>query len=271
MHLPIRTTLQLALVLPFLLFIATGCPKDIPPPDNAIDDVKLLRSAIETRTASFETARFKKVVLDYYGNGDRVKVKQLVLVAQPSYLRVQTRVPASDEILNLLVSDGETFAMHKRDSNEFFTGPANEDNIGKLLPVDLSARDVSRVMLGGAPWDRFDRSKSEHKMSWDRAKGMYRYHVARAKGGVLSMWIRHTDFAVTEVEEKNGSGDVIYSYTTDDWKRHGNRSLPEFRRFVWPERDLDFSMDVGETQIDIDLPDILFELEPPAGSRIIQL
>lgn len=251
------------------LALLTGCPKSYPPPENPIEAPDVLRGAIDARVETFKSVRYKEVVLDYFGDGERVKVRQLLLVKQPHDLRIQTRMPGSDEILNILVSDGETFAMHKRDTNEYYSGPATKENVARLLPVDLSAADVARVMLGGAPWDRFAEGE-EPNLQWDSKKGHYRYS-ASVDDGTLTMWVRHTDYAVVEVEEKNAAGDEIYRYTTDDWERHGPGALPDYRRFVWPERDLDFSMDVGETQVNIELPDILFELAPPPGSKILRL
>ena len=151
------------------------------------------------------------------------------------------------------------------------TGAATPENIGRLLPVNLSAHDVSRVMLGGAPWDRFDAFGEEPTMKWDRREGKYRYSVEGPDGGSLTMWVRPTDFAVEEVRQLNPDDDVVYRYETDRWKAHGNTVLPAWRRFVWPERDLDFSMDVGETQLNVELPEQLFQLPPPAGSEIIQV
>lgn len=258
-------------VLLTFLALATGCPKNIPPPDNALQTPDELRAAVNARTNSIESARLLDVVIDYFGEGERVKVRQLVLVKKPNFLRVQTRVPASDEILSILVSDGTTFSMHRRDTNQFVTGEATPENIARLLPVDLSARDVSRVMLGGAPWDRFDGLESEPQMKWDRRRGKYRYRAETPDGGSLTMWVRPTDFAVEEVRQLDADDKVKYRYETDDWKRVENVALPAWRRFVWPARDLDFSMDVGETQVNVELPDLLFELPPPPGSEIITI
>jgi hypothetical protein len=253
-----------------LLVFATGCPRNIPEPDDALRDAPEVRAAVEARIEPAQSARFKEVVLDYFGNGDRVKVRQLLLVKKPSYVRVQTRLPGSDEILNLLVTDGQTFAMHKRDTNEYFTGKATRGNIARLLPVDLTPQDVLRVMLGGGPLDRFDTEGSgEPTMEWDGREGAYRYEVDTRDGGDLAMWVRHGDFGVTKVRQRNADDEVVWSYETDDWRRVEATVLPDYRRFVWPARDLDFSMDVGETQLNVDLPEILFELPPPAGSREI--
>ena len=263
-----RSATASAFLVLFVL-LASACPRNIPPPENALESPEELRNAVDARLEGLETARFKEVVIDYFGEGERVKVRQLILVARPDRVRVQTRIPGTDEILSLLVSNGETFAMHQRDTNQYFTGEATPENIARLLPVDLTPTDINRVMLGGAPWDRFDSHGKEAAMDWDRKRGKYAYRVETRDGGNLVMWVRPTDYAVERVREFDANDKVIYRYETDKWESNGPVALPAWRRFVWPARDLDFSMDVGETQTNVELPDMLFELSPPAGSEII--
>lgn len=262
---------SLVLLMFFICFTAS-CTRQVAPPSDVLEMPAELRVAIDARVSTLESARFRDVVLEYFGEGDRVRVRQLILVEQPSKLRVQTRLPGSDELLNLLVSDGAIFSMHQRDTHEYFTGAPSRENINHLLPVDLSGRDVVRIMLGGAPWDRFDDNSTAPRLEWDKSRGLYRYYVTRQESGnELSMYVRHTDYGVVEVRETAPDGELIYAYTTDGWRRVGTVSLPVFRRFIWPGRDLDFSLDVGDTQINIHLEAHLFELPPPPGSRIIEL
>ncbi len=265
---PIDLRVASCLLVVFSLTAALGCPRRIPPPDNAIEQPDKLRAAIEARTDAFDDARFKEVVLDYFGKRERVKVRQLILVDRPDRLRVQTRLPGSNEIVSLLVTDGEEFALHNREDNTYLTGPPSRENINRLLPVDLSARDIVRVMFGGAPWDRFERAPGEPNLEWDTSIGRYVYSVETDEGGELEMEVRHPTHTVVSVVERDADGELVYRYTTDDWKRFGERRLPTWRRFVWPARDLDFSLDVGETELDVGLSDSLFELSPPPGSDI---
>lgn len=252
-----------------MVSILGGC-RNIKPPDNEIKDAGILIAAMNARLEQVETARFKEVVFEYYGE-ERVKLRQLILVKAPAKLLVYTRMPGSDEIINVLVSDGETFSMHRRDTNEYLTGPPTRQNINRLLPLDLSARDISRVMLGGAPLDRFASEKGPIALSWDSKKGHYRLATPTHRGGELVVHVRHTDFAVLGVEELSTDGESLYSYTTSDWESHPPLSLPDWRRFEWPGEKIDFSVDVGETQLGVELNDALFTLSPPPGSRITTL
>lgn len=266
-HVALMSTALLAL----LLLAACGCKRQLPPPDDALESPEALRGAIDARFEDVEDARFRRIVLEYFGDGERVRVRQLILVETPDKLRVQTRLPGSDEIVSLLVSDGQTFSLHEREDNSYYTGEPTRENINRLLPVDLSARDVVRIMLGGAPWDRFDREAGEISMEWDRDRGQYSYSVDRPNGNTLEMYVRHNDFAVTEVRETDANGEMVYAYTTRGWRDSGGLVLPSYRRFQWPDRDLDFSIEAPETELNVGFPPHLFEFPPPPGSRIIEL
>ena len=264
------------LLLTLALAALPGCPRDLPPPTNAITDPLELRSAIDARQRKVSSARFKEVVLDYFGkapdgSSQRIKVRQLILVDDHDRLLVQTRMPGGDDIVQRLVSDGRTFAMHNRQTNQYFTGKPTRANVNRLLPVDLSARDVVHVMLGGAPWDRMARDGGRGELKWDHRAGQYVLASKTATGGELELHVRPTDYAVVSLTERDKKGTLIYAYTTDDWQRMGAISLPRYRRFVWPARDLDFSLDVGETQLNAEFPDTLFSFPPPTGSQIIPL
>ena len=247
----------------------TAC-RPIKPPQNQIKDPTILLAAISARVEKVEAARFKEVVFEYYGE-ERIKVRQLILVKAPNKLRVQTRLPGSDEIINLLVSDGERFVMHKRDTNEYLTGAPTRENVNRLMPLDLSAHDVVRVMLGGAPIDRIASAPGPLKVSWDSKKGHYLLTTPTRRDGQLVTRVRHTDFAVLSVEEVDREERLVYRYDTQGWEAFESLSLPDYRRFEWPAEKIDFSVDVGETQIDVPLPDTLFEFAPPPGSRVITL
>lgn len=265
-----RATRLLMLLLASLTILGTlGCGgKDIPPPKNEIKDLTLLQNMIVGRVERFESARFKDTVLDYYGE-QRIKVRQVLMVKMPGKLRVQTKMPASNEMISLLVANEERFSMHKRDTNEYFTGRPTREAVNALLPLDLSPKDVVHVMLGGAPWDRFASSGKPLELKWNRETGRYAISTVTRQGGRLSMEVRSGDFAVVEMKETNTKGEAVYTYTTKDWKQYGELSLPSYRRFVWPSKNLDFSIDVGETQLNVNLPDSLFEFAPPAGSKVI--
>ncbi len=267
--LQIRT--RLVALIGAVTLATLGCSTEIMPPDDALDDPDELRDAIETRLEQVDDARFHDVTMEYFGDGERVRVRQLILVERPDRLRVQTRLPGSEEILSLLVSDGDTFSLHDRDDNSYYTGAPTHHNINRMLPVDLSGQDVVRVMLGGAPWERLSRADGEPTLDWDRSRGHYRYAIEEPGGHQLAMYVRHNDFAVVELEELDADGDMVYAYATRDWSHHDGLEIPSYQRFQWPDRDLDFSLEAGRTEINVGFDSMLFSFPPPAGATIYDL
>lgn len=270
---PRRLPVLLAVGLVASLVLGACSTGPVERPDEAVDNVDEFRSAVDARLDDIDDGRFSNVTLEYFGDGERVRVNQLLIVERPDRLRVETRLPGSDEMISLLVSDGETFSLHEREDNKYYTGEPTRENINRLLPVDLSGRDVVQVMLGGAPWDRFDREAGSPTVEWDEQRGTYRYGVDRRNGNELVMYVRHDDFAVVEVEETDTDGEMVYSYVTENWEDLGDIELPTYQRFQWPERDLDFSLDVSHTEVNVEFtPGInLFEFAPPPGSTIVEV
>jgi outer membrane lipoprotein-sorting protein len=243
----------------------------VPPPDDALETPESLREATEARIQQLSSARLKDVVLDYFGREERVKLRQLILVKRPSAVRVQTRLPGSEEIMSLLVSYGDTFALHNRKNNKYYTGKPTPTNISRLLPVNLSSRDVVRVMLGGAPWEKVERYSGQMELDWNADKGLYQLTKKTELGDRFLLFFRPDDYGLAELKHFDKNGELRYHYTTDEWKKLGDATVPTYRRFVWPERDLDFSLYTSEIEMNPTLPDSLFKLEPPRGSDVIEL
>ncbi len=267
---PLRI-ISFALVTALLISTVSGCSTEILPPDDALEDPQELHDAIETRLDRIDDARFHDVTMEYFGDGERVRVRQFIAVKRPDKLRVQTRLPGSEEIMSLLVSDGETFALHERDDNSYYRGSPTHHNINRMLPVDLSGADVVRVILGGAPWERLERRGGEASLTWDRSQGHYRYIVEETNGHQLIMRVRHNDFAVVELEEVDEDGEMVYAYTTRSWSDHDGLQLPAYQRFQWPDKDLDFSIEADRAEVNVDLDDMIFSFPPPAGATIYEL
>lgn len=266
-----RVRIGVLLVLAALAIGLSGCQRFMKRPDDAITEVVPLKQAMRDHGKNIDALRFPEVVLEYYGEGNRIKVRQLILVKGVDAVRIQTRVPASEEILSLLVTQNGHFTMHDRQSNDAYQGPSSPKNIARLLPVDLTPRDLVSILKGGAPWDKIEEAIKKggvEELTWDGTKGLSVYRVAAPGQGSLSVWVRHHDSATQEVEQRDEKGEVLWHYGAESWKSFGPLELPTYRRFVMPARDLDFSLETERVDLNPHLPDQVFELEPPLGSRL---
>jgi hypothetical protein len=66
----------------------------------------------------------------------------------------------------------------------------------------------------------------------------------------------------------DAKGEERLVYDADDFERIAGLVLPEKRRFVVAASNDDFSLTGLEVELNPDLPDGLFGLEPPSGTQI---
>ena len=254
------------------LTLLTACPMDLPPPNDQVSDARSLMEGVHSASEEIKDARFKDVRLDYFGEKGRLSVRQLVLVSHPDRVRIQTYIPGFEGVAGVLACACGRFAYHDRRENVYYHGPSTARNVARVLPVGLSCEDLVHVMLGGAPHDRLNRAGGAPNLTWDRRTGRYRVTQTGSAGddagAKFELQIRHGDWRVAEMIVGDGEGGVRYKYTADRFETTDGHVLPTKRRFVVPATDEDFSLTVGETQINPELPDVLWHLAPPGGTPI---
>lgn len=249
-----------------------ACPTDYPPPTDIVSDGGELLSGVQSATLDLPDARFKEVRLDYFGEKGRLSVKQLVLVAHPDRVRIQTYIPGFEGVAGVLACACGRFAYHDRRENVYYYGPSTAQNVARVLPVGLSCRDLVHVMMGGAPHERLAQAGGTVVSQWDRTTGRYAVSLTGVHGvdagARFDLQIRHGDWRVAEMIVGDGEGGVRYRYTADHFEKTDGRVLPARRRFVVPASDEDFSLTVGQTQIDPELPEVVWQLAPPGGTPV---
>jgi hypothetical protein len=234
------------------------------------DPLELL-AAVEAATLETPDARFKDVRLDYFGERGRLSLKQLVLVAHPDRVRIQTYIPGFDGVAGVLVCACGQFAYHDRREDVYYYGVATAQNVGRVMPVGLNCQDLVHVLLGGAPHRRLRAAGGTASVRWDRATGRYDLRVDGRDGvdsdASFSLQIRHGDWRVAALELHHDRK-VQYRFTADRFETVAGRVLPRRMRFIIPKSDEDFSLTIGETEVDPDLPEVLWELAPPSGTPV---
>ena len=107
-------------------------------------------------------------------------------------------------------------------------------------------------------------------MVWDGDEGQYKLNWAREEGGGLDaraeVFVRHGDWRVAQMTTWTDQGERRYVYTAKDFEKMGEAVLPRKRRFLVPLSDEDFSLTLDEVQLNPELPETIFMLEPPRGS-----
>ena len=249
------------------------CAGTIPPPKDMVTDASALEGAVAAATEEIETARLKEMRLDYFGAKGRASVRQLILIGKPDRVRIQTYIPGLDGVAGVLACACGQFAYHDRQQDVYYYGPATARNVARVLPVGLTCRDLGSILLGGLPTERLERETSgEAQLVWDENSGRYRMTWALERGptsgGRLTAQVRHEDWRVAELKVEDGSGEVQYTYTGRAFEKIKGFHLPTSRRFLIANESEDVSMSGGTIQINPELSDMLFQLEPPAGTTL---
>ena len=256
-----------------LLAVATGCPHEIPPPNDMMETPEALLEAVEGSSTSVQRARFRDIRLDYFGGPQgRASVNQLLLLQHPDKIRIQTYIPGLDGVAGVLVCACGQFAFHDRQRDVYFYGPATAENVGQVLPVGLGCRDLAHVLLGGAPHELLGEFGSKPTMAWDGRKGQYRLEWKAtskdAPAARATIHVRHGDWRVPAITTWNEDGEKRYVYSAESFEKIEGMTIPSKRQFVVRDTGEDFSLTGGEVQLDPELPEILFTLVPPAGSPV---
>ena len=265
------STARCAMVF-FLALLTSGasCGGQIPAPTDALTDPVELLGAVERTSLSIQSARFIDVRLDYFGEQGRASVKQLILMEHPDRVRIQTYIPGFSGVAGVLVCACGQFAFHDRQTDIYHYGPATAENVARVLPVGLGCQDLAHVMLGGAPHQKLADFGQTPSMVWDSDKGQYKLVWLNSDGGMdarAELFVRHGDWRVASMTTWTDTGEKHYVYTSKDFEKVGDASIPHKRRFLVPLTNEDFSLSLDEVQLDPSLPETLFGLEPPRGTR----
>ncbi len=250
-----------------LAAVLTGCPRHIPPPADQVLEAIELRKAVDARSDVVESARFKNARLDYFGPDGRLTVRQLLLLKKPDEVRVQTYIPGFDGVAGVLVCKCGNFAFHDRQENTYYYGKATARNIRRVVPVGLTCGDVGRVLLGGLPNDLLaELAGGTETLEWDTETGRYDLELVSGTANVNAQ-VAHASWVVEEIVLKQGNKEKFH-YTADRAERFDGLLLPTRRRFLVDGGEQDFSLTGEEVQLNPELPETLFELSPPTGSKL---
>jgi outer membrane lipoprotein-sorting protein len=252
--------------------LSACCGTPIRPPDNGITDPVELLNVMSGRLGDLHSARFS-VVTEYYGPGGRgANFRQAVLVRAPEDLHVQVISPFGTT-LSVLVSNGQTLSLWDQENEVFYSGSPSPRNIARMLPFYMTAADIVRVLLGGPPLDQIGPNTPDYELEWDGDEGRYRLTLPLPDNdGRLELGVRHNDWTVESARRFDTDGELVFELRTGDPQDVGDTVLPMQLRFMlYGEIEIDMSMEVESAEVNVDLPDSLFELDPPRGVEQINL
>lgn len=256
------------LLLSVVFFFGTmvGCAaKQTPPPSDPVADAATLFALVQERSEHVQSAR-ARAVMEYFGKGGRVRVRQAVLVQQPGDLRIETLSPF-DSTLSVVVANEDEMTFYDLQNEVAYTGRPTAENLAKLVPIHMAPSDIVSVLLGGAPLARIDPDRQHWKMAWDGRANAWRMFVRSSTGGQLELLFRHATWTLAGARENDKKGGLVWEVRTADFRMISDgetqTEVPTRVRFLMPSENVDVSLTVSDYELNPELDELLFELFTP--------
>jgi len=259
------------LMMGLLLLGLGACGGSVARPDDGWWEAAEVVAQVEERLEQVADLRIVAKV-DYRDleRRERVVGRDVVISAKaPSLLRVT--LSSFDKALATLVTDGNLFQLLDVQQNTYFHGPATPRNLGRLLPLNLSAGDFYRVLAGAFPvallsaeWPR------EAVLGWNGKTGCYVLDLPREAGGRLLVELEHPSLNIVEMRIVE-AGKVVYVYKARDFVARGGAQLPQRVRFEIGDDEIDVTLRVERVDVNVDPKAQVFSLPPPPGIEQIHV
>jgi hypothetical protein len=241
------------------LALAAGCAR-VPPPDLSRDPARLLeqvRAAQDGATACRGSARLSVSSSDPSGSldawvaaerGGRVRVDVFDFFGNPAAL---------------LVASGGRFAFYDAREGVLYRGDDTPENLARLVPVPIGAKDLASVICGSAP------IIDGRAVSTEAGDGVLLLEIAGESGRQV--------LAVGEGGAVERASFLPGAHRGKPWKV----AFSAFRRTAGQRFPGDVELRGGGAEVsllwkddlEVNLPPeaSLFELAPPRGARVVDL
>lgn len=258
--------------LTLMMALLVACGSRVPMPDVVPEDGRSLLTAVEARSDEVQTARIR-ATLEYFGRGERVRIRQALVVDAAGRLRMETISPM-DTTLSVFVVDGPNMYWYDIAGEVFYTGESSAAHIGQLIPLRLAGEDIVALLTAGIPLPGALEDEP-WPVSWNRRGGTWLVQVPESEGGRFDLSVDPTRMVVEHIEFSTGAaaggwelwlGD--YRPATTDATDGVDVPVPYRLRFRMRSERVDISLELERYQLNPELPDTLFELEPPRGVAI---
>ncbi len=241
-----------------VLFLA-GCGGAHPRPENAIEDPQVVLKALRERAEAMSSLS-GQLALEVWQKGERVRLRQLVLVQRPDKIRVDTLSPF-DQPLSMMASDGASVSIYSLEKKRFWRGPATPDNLARLVPLRLEGDELAAVLRGSVPV----LEGAEAAIDWDADVGCYRIDLT---GPARRQRLCVEPKALRVLESSVWRGDELqYTAKFGQYTDEGP-PVPQRMRFEVPAEDLQVDVRVVDFKANPAVPEDAFAVEPPRGIEV---
>ena len=239
-----------------LTLLLAGCPDRHRRPDTYSEDPAPLLEKLSTRAQAIRslTAQLK---LEVWRDGERIKLRQLVAVQSPNKLRIDLLSPFEQPLVTL-TSDGVVLSIYDLEQTRFSRGAASNANLARLLPIKLAPDSLAGLLRGTIPIIKH----TSATVSWDGENGWYQLDL-EGTDRRQRIHVEPKAWRITQAREWAGDAEV-YAARLGDYSGVGDTALPRRMRLTAP-KDIQVDAVVEDHQVNVDLPDEAFVLDPPQG------
>jgi outer membrane lipoprotein-sorting protein len=200
------------------------------------------------------------------------QITAIVLAQGPSSIRMIGQAPVVGADIFDMVSDGQTFRMYVPSKNQFLVGPAKVEQPGKKAIENLRPQAIFDSLL----WPKIEPEETvvvEQAFEEQPPERDYVLTVLRRSGERFEVdrriWFDRSDLDVNRVEIFGPGGRLESDVRYGGWS--GEPTYPQ-RIALWrPQEDYRLEIDVVRVTLNEAIPAKQFELEQPAGSKLVKV
>lgn len=245
--------------------LVAGCAsrsalRPVPAPAGTLPGADAIFAALAQRREAVRAVR-AIARLSYSAPDESHKAKQLLVAERPDRLRFEILSPFG-AVFVLTTADG-TLTAWARDEAIVYRGVASRQNLERYANVDLPVGTAVDLLLGTPPLHQDADS------------------VVSSDGGTIELW---QDLGRTvqvgwfgdrlepvRYEQREQSGDVRLRALFGNYATIGGVAIPTQITFELPVEQRRVDLVLSDPEVNPPLPDSVFALETPSGSRVVDL
>ena len=242
------------------LLACVGCPTRHTRPTDGPQSPDEIIAAIRRGSRTVRTVT-GMLGLEVWRGGERVRLRQLIIVEQPDRIRVDTLSPF-DQPISMMASDGQTIRIFSMEKKRFWRGSASPRNLARLLPVELESKEMAALLRGQTPLIAAERTE----LGWDADAGLYTIELFGTQRRQV-VALEPTSLRVVEFRVWR-AGELEYAARFGDYAIVGTGTIPKRLRIEVPAERLTIDIRVKDVSVNHDVDPGAFQIDPPRGIEV---
>ncbi len=263
-------------VVPFFLLIivwAGGCTTRRPPhrpplPPSALPSAQELLGPFKARQ-QYLTGLRGLARMTYQDTQERGSANHAVAIATPDRFRLELFSLLS--VAAIHTCDGQMLAAYFPRDNVIYRGAASPLNIARFTRLMLSAREITRLLLGFPIFSVEGESGTTNTVRLDPNDDTYRLDLPKSDGSVAALWFNTNTKHLRRWAMIAADGSTQTQGQLADYRQVQGLSFPFSITLSDAHEAQQVSLVYKNVELGPALPDSLFRLTPPSGVQEIDI